>query len=463
MKLNLILNLVLFVLPGNFVSCKRTNNASLKDISGDVCSESQSRITQAENDLKSRNAPVPTEETGSAANSDPGDPESTDSEEAQFSLNGSNCDAEGASLWNRCMAQKCLDYNKTVYFSFNKLNCDDVNGNFKSGKITDSDSQCARIQGEAVRKCVQQNTATSQIEYVCTMRVGAAGGDSRVYQWMTRAEVSSSGAQSLSGNVRVVQAGSVEAQRLDSEECRRLFTNGSTVGGSGSNGNAANGGSGGGSSPSEQMSANREADIARFTQNLATARSDHKKCLADVEAKRKASAQTDASTELSTLQMNCDTAGGHLKEGSTPPICECIGDSSRTFSASNTGGETCASNSNQTAPANNQQTAPANNQQTGPANNQQTACPSDKPLRLSDGTCSSNYSVCKQGYYMGEDGRCYIYAKCAADQYLAVDGKCYPKGNGSGNAKSCPSGQVLTTLGTCVPDENFSNYTGNYE
>lgn len=106
---------------------------------------------------------------------------------------------------------------------------------------------------------------------------------------------------------------------------------------------------------------------------------------------------------------------------------------------------------------------PANKNTAQPTTSTVTTCPTGQ-VRDGKGACVSTYSDCKDGYYMANDGRCYLKptATCKSTEYLAVDGKCYPIGNSAGNKTSCENDEVLTTLKTCVPDANYSKYDGNY-
>lgn len=92
-------------------------------------------------------------------------------------------------------------------------------------------------------------------------------------------------------------------------------------------------------------------------------------------------------------------------------------------------------------------------------------CPSNQ-YRDASGNCVSDYSQCKDGHYMGDDGRCYPNAERPCDpsiEYLATDGKCYPLGDKKmGDKTSCPSGQVLTNLKTCEPDSTYSDVPDNF-
>ena len=380
-------------------SCKQPSSSKTKDATVSACSDSQSRIDQAIKDLKSRNAPIPADTTPSAnsTSTDTTNDTPDSNKYSNFGLSGTrDCSAEGNTAWTNCMTQKCIAYanaNPGGWWT-SATDCSSataVNAAKTAGKINDTNASCANAQAQVLQSCSQQNSATAPLTYVCTTRKGANG--QTLNQWRLKSEADASNLSYLPNNIKVVQPGDAQAQSLNNTECANAQDPQSANNGANAN------------TPGGISAAQNTADIARFTQNLATARSDLQVCLAKEKAKQ-----------------NANSGGGAGGGG---------------------GGSAVASPT---------PTAAAGNMKCGTG----TTYDGQGQYYPSSTECKR---MCKDGYYAGNDGRCYPQpTKSCVDgkEYLGVDGKCYPLGDKKpGTETSCPDGKVLTTMNTCVDDSKY--------
>lgn len=372
-------------------ACKKAANSSTKGLSDVGCSKYKAQITQAENDLKSRNAPIPADMSLASASTAGG----------SLSLSGRDCHTEGSVAYNNCMMPKCFAYSQAnpggVFVSATACQTpQDIDNAVKAGKIKDDGKTCADLLLKTIGECNQQNTATSSITYVCVTAVNSITSKP-LYKWRTRAEAQRDNLSYLDDPIKVVQAGSVEAQTLNDTECANAAAPQ----------NAADSKKTPGGLEAEQ----NKADIVRFTNNLAAARSGLKTCLeAEAEA-----------AEAKNKANGAGAGGGGSVPTSTPAAAK-----------------KCA--------------AP-------------DAGPYDGEGQYYPYSC---LRVCQDGYYKGSDSngsdiRCYKKPATACDpatQYVGTDGGCYPLGtNTIGTATNCPAGEVLNSLKNCVKD-TYSGFSG---
>lgn len=378
-------------------ACKKAATSKTKDAAVG-CSNYQAEITQAEKDLKSRNAPIPADDSPAAAGATPAPDDGYG-----LGLGGRDCNAEGVTAWNNCMAQKCFAYSQShpggVFVAATDCTTPAAVISAKvAGKINDSDFQCSNLQLKTTGDCNQQNTASSALTYVCVTSVSSITGKP-LYKWREKSDAVRNNQSYLVTPVKVVQAGSTEAQALNDTEC----ANAATPQNGGNDKNTADG----------VTAAQNAKDIARFTENLKTARANLKACVA-AEA---------AAADKKKRDQDQQTGAGGGGDGTAPtPAPEA---------------KKCA--------------AP----DAGPYDGEGQYRPGGSCIRK-----------CADGYYAGADQRCYPKPASACDaatQYVGTDGKCHPLGTTykPGTETSCPAGQVLTNINTCVPDSNYSQFSGN--